>query len=152
MMLFLPAFSKWFYVFYVIGGLSDALDGWTARRLGEVSDFGARLDTVADISFFGVVLIKVLCNFHFPVWIVLWVIGIAVLRILSIMVGFFSSHKLISEHSMMNRISGLLLFLIPLCIGNTPWQTVAALAIITCVVSTIASAQELYFILKGKSV
>ena len=61
-LLFFPAFSKWFYVIYVTGGLSDALDGWTARRLGEVSDFGARLDTVADITFFGVVLIKMFCN------------------------------------------------------------------------------------------
>lgn len=60
-LLFLPGFSKWFYVFYLTGGLSDALDGWTARRLSEVSDFGARLDTVANIVFFGAVLIIITC-------------------------------------------------------------------------------------------
>ena len=150
-LLFFPGFSKWFYVIYVSGGLSDALDGWTARRLGEVSDFGARLDTVADILFFGAVLIKVFTNFSFPFWIVLWVICIAVLRITSIMVGFFSCRKLVSDHSVMNKISGLLLFLIPLCIGRFPWRTVAILATITCAIATFASIQELYFILKGKS-
>ena len=150
-LLFFPAFSRWFYVFYLAGGLSDALDGWTARRLGEVSDFGARLDTVADITFFGVVLIKVFCSFSFPFWIVVWVICIAALRILNIMVGLFSSHKLVSEHSIMNRISGLLLFLIPLCIGSLPWRPVAVLIIITCVTATAASIQESYFILKGRS-
>ena len=150
-LLLFPAFSKWFYVFYVAGGLSDALDGWVARRLGEVSDFGARLDTVADILFFGVVLIKVFSSIDFPFGIVLWVICIAVLRIFSIMLGFFANHKLVSMHSIMNKISGFLLFLIPLCIGNFPWKTVAVLVIITCVIATVASIQELYLILKGKS-
>lgn len=150
-LLFFPAFSKWFYVIYLTGGLSDALDGWTARRLGEVSDFGARLDTVADILFFGAVLIKVFTNFSFPFWIVLWVICIAVLRITSIMVGLFSNHKLVSDHSVMNKVSGLLLFLIPLCIDRFSWKAVAILVIITCAVATAASFQEFYFILKGKS-
>lgn len=149
-LLFFPAFSNWFYAFYLIGGLSDVLDGWTARRLGEVSDFGARLDTVADIVFFGVVLIKVFGSFSFPLWIVLWAICIAVLRFSSIMTGVFSSHKLVSEHTIMNKISGLLLFLIPLCIGNFPWQTVAVLITITCIVATVASIQELCSIIKGE--
>lgn len=149
-LLFFPAFSKWFYVFYAAGGLSDVLDGWTARRLGEVSDFGARLDTVADILFFGVVLIKVFSSITFPLWIVIWVIFIAVLRISGILVGLLTSHKLVSDHSVMNKISGFLLFLIPLCIGNLPWQAVAVLVILTCAIATIASSQELYFILRGK--
>lgn len=148
-LLFFPAFSKWFYVLYVTGGLSDALDGWTARKFGEVSDFGSRLDTVADILFFGAVLIKVFTSFTFPSWIVIWAICIAVLRVVSIMVGFFSGHKLVSEHTIMNKISGLLLFLVPLCIGNFPWQPVAILVIITCIVATIASVQE--FILQQRT-
>ena len=142
-LLFFPTFSTWFYVFYVIGGLSDVLDGWAARRLGEVSDFGARLDTVADILFFGVVLIKVFCSVNFPFWVVLWVICIAALRIASIIIGFFSSHKLVSKHSVMNKISGLLLFLIPLCIGFSPGQAVTVIIIITCATATVASIQEL---------
>ena len=147
-LLFFPAFTKWFYVIYLLGGLSDVLDGWVARRFGEVSDFGARLDTVADIVFFGVVLIKVFTGFSFPLWIVLWVICIAVLRVASIVIGFFSSHKLVSEHSIMNKISGLLIFLIPLCPGIFPWQTVAVLVVVTCVMATAASIQELWFVLK----
>ena len=138
-----PMSSSWFYIFYLVGGLSDVLDGWTARKLGEVSDSGARLDTVADILFFGIVLIKMLCSFTFPLWIIIWVVCIAALRILSIMVGFFSSHKLVSEHSVLNKISGLLLFIIPLCIGNLPWQPVAALIAVTCATATAASIHEL---------
>lgn len=78
-LLLFPAFSTWFYVFYLVGGLSDVLDGWTARRLGEVSEFGARLDTIADMVFFGAALIKVFTSFSFPLWIVLWAVGIAAL-------------------------------------------------------------------------
>lgn len=142
-LLFFPAFSGWFYAFYLTGGLSDALDGLVARKLGEVSDFGARLDTVADILFFGVVLIKVFCSFNFPLWILIWIIGIAVLRITSIVIGLITNHKLVSEHTIMNKITGLLLFLIPLCIDNLPWQTVAILVTVTCLTATVASIQEL---------
>jgi CDP-diacylglycerol---glycerol-3-phosphate 3-phosphatidyltransferase len=35
-------------VVFVVAGLTDWLDGWLARRLGETSHFGAFLDPVAD--------------------------------------------------------------------------------------------------------
>jgi Phosphatidylserine synthase len=47
--LFFPAFSNWFYIIYLLGGFTDAIDGTVARKLGQTSVFGARLDTVADI-------------------------------------------------------------------------------------------------------
>ena len=40
-----------FYAIYALSGLSDALDGWLARRTGSAGDFGARLDSAADLLF-----------------------------------------------------------------------------------------------------
>lgn len=47
-LLFFPVFSPWFYVLYLINGFTDMLDGTVARRTGSVSEFGSKLDTVAD--------------------------------------------------------------------------------------------------------
>jgi hypothetical protein len=38
-----------------IGFLSDVADGWVARRLGQTSERGARLDTAADVALFATV-------------------------------------------------------------------------------------------------
>ena len=57
-LLFCPAFSPTFYVMYIAAGFSDMIDGAVARRTGTVSEFGSRLDTIADIVFVAVCLIK----------------------------------------------------------------------------------------------
>lgn len=63
-LLFFPAFPKWFYVFYAAGGLSDVLDGWTARRLGEVSDFILKKIEEIHICFFPVKAGYAIFNVH----------------------------------------------------------------------------------------
>lgn len=61
--LFLPFFhvqSIWFLVIYTFAGLTDVLDGWIARKFGMESEFGARLDSIADLVFYGILLIYLL--------------------------------------------------------------------------------------------
>ena len=48
-LLFCPAFSTAFFTLYIIAGVSDMLDGTVARKSGTVSEFGSRLDTLADL-------------------------------------------------------------------------------------------------------
>ena len=50
-LLFCPVFSPIFYVLYLIAGLSDMADGIVARKTNSVSEFGSRLDGVADFVF-----------------------------------------------------------------------------------------------------
>lgn len=47
-LLFCPALSQVFYVLYIIAGVTDMIDGTVARKTNTVSEFGSRLDTVAD--------------------------------------------------------------------------------------------------------
>ena len=54
LLLFLPLHSVGFFAIYTLTGLSDALDGWLARKTGTASDFGARLDSIADLLFYAV--------------------------------------------------------------------------------------------------
>ena len=48
-LLFCPALSVAFYALYITAGVSDMADGWVARKTNTVSEFGAKLDTIADI-------------------------------------------------------------------------------------------------------
>ena len=55
LLLFTKAFSPAFYAIYSICGISDVLDGFLARRTGATSEFGARLDSVADLLFLSLI-------------------------------------------------------------------------------------------------
>jgi len=59
------------------GAITDWLDGWLARRMGQVSAFGALLDPIADKVFVGAFLIV------FGIWSGLWLVSIPVAAILS---------------------------------------------------------------------
>ena len=83
-LLFCPAFSPVFYVFYIMAGLSDMLDGFAARKTKTASRFGARLDTIADYMFVIVCLIKLLPVIHIPIWLYVWIGIIALIKVLNI--------------------------------------------------------------------
>ena len=79
-LLFCPVFSPAFYVFYIMAGLSDMLDGFVARKTNTVSRFGAKLDTIADYMFVAICLIKLLPVLSIPAWLYGW-IGIIALTL-----------------------------------------------------------------------
>ena len=57
-LLFLPLGSVRFLAVYTIAGLTDVLDGWLARKTGTASPFGARLDSIADLLFYGILILR----------------------------------------------------------------------------------------------
>jgi CDP-diacylglycerol---glycerol-3-phosphate 3-phosphatidyltransferase len=75
------------FALMVAAEISDALDGWTARRLRQVSDVGKILDPLAD-SFYRVsVFAAFAANRWMPIWILLVMlwrdIGVAWLRVVA---------------------------------------------------------------------
>ncbi len=148
-LLFIPLFSAWFYVLYLFCGFTDMIDGTIARKTGAISKLGAKLDTVADFVFMLVCSIKVLPIIQIPVWLWAWIIIIALIKIFNIVFVFIRKKKLISIHSVLNKITGFALFLLPLSL--TFVETSYSVATI-CVLATIAVMQEAYFIAKGQEV
>lgn len=130
-------------------GLTDMIDGAIARKMGAVSKFGARLDTVADFIFMFVCSIKILPLMHIPAWLWVWIIVVALIKIFNIAVVFIFKRKLLSIHSVLNKITGVALFFLPLLM-----TFVATTYIVTtiCAFATIAVIQEVYFITKGQEV
>ena len=142
-LLFCPVFSPVFYVLYLIAGLSDMIDGTIARRMNTVSEFGARVDTAADFVFVVVCLIKFLPVISIPAWLYVWIVLIALIKIIIIISGYVVQKKLVAVHSVMNKMTGVLLFILPLTFPIVPLKY---LAIPVCAVATFAAVQEGHFI------
>jgi len=138
-LLFCAALSPWFYVLYIIAGVSDMVDGWIARKTNTVSDLGSKLDTVADIIFVVVCLVKLLPVLHLPVWIYVWVGIIACIKVFNIVYSIVVRKQLLSDHNILNKVTGTLLFLLPLTLFVID---VNYSAMVVCAVATIAGIQE----------
>jgi len=138
-----PVFSPAFYVFYIAAGLSDMLDGFVARKTDTVSKLGARLDTIADFMFVVVCLIKLFPVLRIPAWLYIWIGIIALIKVVNIVSGFTVQKRLVAVHSIMNKTTGALLFLLPLTIPVVPLKYSA---IVVCAVATFAAIQEGHFI------
>ena len=54
---FIDRTSAAFMIVYTLTGVTDALDGWIARKTGTAGKFGAALDSVADLLFYAVMLV-----------------------------------------------------------------------------------------------
>ena len=92
-MLFCPALSPAFYALYLAAGFSDMIDGAVARKTGAVSELGSRLDTIADVVFTAVCLIRLLPVLDIPAWLYTWIAVIAVIKLLNIAVGYLKQKQ-----------------------------------------------------------
>ena len=146
-LLLCPVLSVGFYGIYLLCGFTDMVDGTIARKTNSVSEFGARLDTTSDFLFFAVSLIKLLPIIHIPKWIWVWIVVIAIIKIFNVILGFIYTKKLISLHTVMNKITGLLLFLLPpsLQLVEIKYSLIAV-----CIVATFSAIQEGYYIRAGQ--
>ena len=145
--LFIPISSTWFYILYLFCGFTDMIDGTVARKTGAVSRFGSRLDTVADFVFMLACGIKILPIIEIPKFLWVWIALIAITKIFNIAFVFIRKKKLISIHSVANKITGLALFLLPLTLALLD-ATYSVAAV--CALATIAAVGEAWFVVKGE--
>ena len=142
-LLFCPVFSSAFNVFYIAAGVSDMLDGFVARKTDTVSNLGERLDTIADFVFAAVCLIRLLPVLRIPAWLYVWIGIIALIKAVNIISGFAVQKRFAAVHSVMNKVTGALLFLLPLTIRVVPLKYSA---VVVCAAATFAAMQEGHFI------
>ena len=138
-LLFCPALSPAFCALYITAGVSDMADGAVARRTGTVSAFGSKMDTIADIVFAAVCMIKLLPVLHVPVWLYIWIAVIAFIKLANIAAGYIRYKELISVHSLLNKATGGLLFVFPLTLKV---MDLRYSALVLCAVATAAAIQE----------
>ena len=127
----------------LICDLGDLLDGFLARRLGTASAFGAKLDSVSDLTFYCVSLIRMMpwLRKRLPGWIWYLVALVLAVRIASYLVAAFRLHRFAAVHTLANKATGAMVF------GVGPVLLVPALLTPYCLalaaVAAFSSAEEL---------
>ena len=144
-LLWTSPFSFLFYVWYLMAGLTDMMDGIVARKTNTVSHFGSKLDTFADFIFFIICFLKIYPCLQFTNWIWVWILMIFFMKILNIVYGYILYKEIIAVHSLFNKLTGFLLFIIPLTVSviNVEYSV-----IFLCILASIAVIHEFYMIKK----
>lgn len=99
LIIFTKPFSYLFYIFYLLSGISDILDGYIARKFHQQSDLGAKLDTIADMVFFFICFLKIYSFLNLEWWMLIWLLIIFCIKISTILIN----RKMIAIHSVLNK-------------------------------------------------
>ena len=142
-LLMVDAMTVPFWVLYVVAGVTDMLDGFLARRWGVESRFGARLDSVADFVFVLAVGYKLFPWLKLPAALWMMIGLIALVKIVNAVSSYVVNHKVEFLHTKANKLTGFLLFVGMMAIGQSFFIPVAWT--IACV-ALFAAVQESYFI------
>ena len=145
-LLFCPVFSIPFFVLYLTAGITDMVDGVVARRTNTASEFGTQLDTAADFVFVTVCLIRLLPVIDMPTWLYVWTGVIALIKGIIIVSGFVMQKRFVAVHTVMSKVTGALLFVLPLTV---PLIEPSHGAIVVCAIATFAAIQEGHLIRSG---
>ena len=140
-LIFTEAGGSAFLVFYLICGITDAVDGTVARLTGTASEFGAKLDSVADLLFYSIMVLR-----FFPVLLetVSGHIWFAIILIVLIRVGLYlgfalKHHALISNHTYLNKLTGALVFCLPFVVNTKGF---GVYSVLVCIVAFSAAIYE----------
>jgi len=139
--------SLFFCVLYIYCGISDIIDGYIARKKNCESHFGAVLDSIADIIFFLAIFVQVVPVLVIPKRLMWWIGMIIVIRCSTYIIGFIKYHAFSSLHTILNKLTGLMVFISPLLYMVI---SITTLGIILCVLATISSCEELLIIIRSE--
>ena len=142
LLVFLQPLSASFFLLYALTGLTDVLDGWIARKTKTASDFGATLDSIADLLFYAVMLFLMIPLLWrmLPrgIWFV--VISIVIVRILAYLVAAMKYRRFASLHTYLNKLTGVTVFFIPFSLVTCYLDIYCR---IVCLIALAASVEEL---------
>lgn len=140
-LLFIAKESNLFIFLYILCGISDVFDGFIARVLHTENEFGVMFDSVADLIFAVVYIVKILPSFSLLSYEYIWIIIIAIVKIVIILFKSIKKQKFYIEHSFFNKLTGVLIFLLPLSVKLI---NIRYSIIIVCIVATITIINEMY--------
>ena len=132
-----------FWILYLIAGLTDMLDGFLARLWGVESKFGARLDSFADFVFVLAVGYKLFPYLQLPTALWMMIALIAMVKIVNAISSYVVKRKIEFQHTKANKLTGFLLFIGMMAIGQSYFIPVAWM--IACI-ALFAAIHEGYLI------
>jgi cardiolipin synthase len=83
------------FVVFVAAGISDAVDGWLAKRFGLQTELGAYLDPLADKLLIVSIYIALGVRGEIPLWLVLAVVSRDILILAAVMLSWIMDHPVV---------------------------------------------------------
>lgn len=143
---FVEPLSVGFFVIFGICGLSDALDGFIARTLRITSAFGSKLDSVADLTFYSAMMIRLLGEIHAKLYEGLWIFLFVILavRIAVYLISAIKFNRFSSLHTILNKATGAGMFILPfVLLGSATLLNIYGTVL--CIIGITAALQELVY-------
>ena len=139
------------FVLYTLTGITDVLDGYIARKTNTCSELGSKLDSAADLMFYGIILYRLIpiLGKLLPSGIWYIVMAIIVLRVFTYIFTAIKYKVFMSNHTYLNKLTGFCVFLIPYFV-RTP-SVLVTFCSITCVVCAVASVYDLVLSFKREN-
>lgn len=149
LLLFVKPLSTAFFVIYTLCGISDVVDGTVARAMKCTSEFGAKLDSISDLLFYLMMLIRVFPPLYdaIPKWIWLFVALVIAVRLVSYLFAAIKYHRFASVHTYLNKATGFVVFLLPYVLMT---KAITPFSIFVCSVAMLASVEELIIHITNK--
>ena len=139
--------SAAFLIIYGVCGVSDAIDGFVARRTNCVTPFGKKLDSASDLIFYLTMAFRMFMPLKEALHpIVFWtVFGLMGYRLLVYIIAAIKYKVFLSSHTYFNKATGLVVFLLPYFIGFEKfffWYS-----IVGCVIAGFSISYDLFTVL-----
>ncbi|MGE5494750.1 MAG: CDP-alcohol phosphatidyltransferase family protein [Burkholderiales bacterium] len=146
-LLFLKPLSTVFWIIYSLCGISDIIDGYIARKTNSTSMLGAILDSIADIAFISAAIVVFIPIISISKGILIWIILIALVRVVSMFVGYCKYRVFAILHTYSNKATGILLFCFPYLYNSINMKYSAS---IICAIASISAVEELVIHITSK--
>lgn len=121
------------------------LDRSVARYFHSESEFGSRLDSLADFIFFAISCFKILPNIKITCVFMIWAGLIFIIRLICIGINYRKDRSDYITHSFLNKLTGFLLFISVLFIETVSMDIILT---VLCFIASIVSIHELRISLK----
>jgi CDP-diacylglycerol--glycerol-3-phosphate 3-phosphatidyltransferase len=105
-----------FIIVYIAIGITDVLDGLIARMLGCESDFGAKLDSIADFVFYSI-FVFVLLKLYFSMLEIAHLfalMAVVFIRLINMLLTKLKYKKVVFIHTIANKASGVIIYFMPI--------------------------------------
>jgi cardiolipin synthase len=119
--LVLDSAFAWAFWLFLAAGLSDALDGWLARRSGASSTVGAVLDPVADKALLVSMYVTLAAMSILPVWLAILVVFRDMLIVGGVLVFALLGHRVAIRPILISRLNTglqIVLVAVALCMAG----------------------------------
>jgi cardiolipin synthase len=91
------------FLMFLLAGLSDAADGFLAKRYGWRSELGAYLDPIADKALLVSIYVTLGFASHLPVWLVIAVVSRDILIVGAVVLSWMLSRPLIMQPLLISK-------------------------------------------------